>query len=254
MISQHTLAIVSIVGSALNVVGSLYLAYDLLGGEHGPLRTLTRAVTYGVIFGVGFGIALGPLAWADDWCNAWRDARMGTVEGSSRDNENLDSGLKQLRVRFVDSDLAWAPHYLYGKIFGVTFGAFSTIGQIIGYRAGVRPSLDYAPSARPRMTRRLFLAVVIRTIGYGISGYVSSLVAHQRATAMSFGLKVGLLVGAVTAIVTFFLPLIEWRADHMPAKRMGVTGVVLILIGFAMQSVQYWVTSDGSADMKRATG
>src|SRR5260370_42342845 len=60
-IDKHTLALVSIVGSSLDVLGALYLAYDLLGGEHGPLRTLTRGVTYGVLFGVGYGLALGPV-------------------------------------------------------------------------------------------------------------------------------------------------------------------------------------------------
>ena len=28
----------------------------------------------------------------------------------------------------------------------------------------------------------------------------------------------------------------------MPAKRMGIYGVGLILVGFALQSVQYWLT------------
>ena len=58
---KHTLALISILGSSLDVLGALYLAYDLLGGEHGPLRTLTRAVTYAVLFGTGYGIALGPV-------------------------------------------------------------------------------------------------------------------------------------------------------------------------------------------------
>jgi hypothetical protein len=59
MISRHTLAIIGTIGNSLNVVGSLYLAYDLLGGEHGPLWTLSRGVTHGVLFGAGYGIALG---------------------------------------------------------------------------------------------------------------------------------------------------------------------------------------------------
>src|SRR5277367_946571 len=59
-VDKHTLALISIIGSALDVLGALYLAYDLLGGEHGPLRTLTRAVTYGVLFGSGYGLVLGP--------------------------------------------------------------------------------------------------------------------------------------------------------------------------------------------------
>lgn len=57
--NHHTVAAVSIAGSCLDVLGSLYLAYDLLGGQHGPLRLLTRAVTYSIIFGVGYGIGLG---------------------------------------------------------------------------------------------------------------------------------------------------------------------------------------------------
>src|SRR5436189_452473 len=60
-IDRHTLALISIIGSSLDMLGALYLAYDLLGGEHGPLRTLTRGVTYGVLFGTGYGLALGPV-------------------------------------------------------------------------------------------------------------------------------------------------------------------------------------------------
>src|SRR5438552_11215141 len=56
---HHTVAAVSIAGTCLDVLGSLYLAYDLLGGQHGPLRVLTRAVTYSVVFGIGYGLGLG---------------------------------------------------------------------------------------------------------------------------------------------------------------------------------------------------
>src|SRR5947199_1845011 len=56
---HHIVAAVSITGTCLDVLGSLYLAYDLLGGQHGPLRLLTRAVTYTIVFGIGYGIGLG---------------------------------------------------------------------------------------------------------------------------------------------------------------------------------------------------
>src|SRR5579862_8461313 len=58
---KHALALISIAGSSLDVLGALYLAYDLLGGEHGPLRTLTRGVTYGALFGSAYGLAFGPV-------------------------------------------------------------------------------------------------------------------------------------------------------------------------------------------------
>ena len=48
---QHIVAAVSITSTCLDVLGSLYLAYDLLGGQHGPLRLLTRAVRYSIVFG-----------------------------------------------------------------------------------------------------------------------------------------------------------------------------------------------------------
>src|SRR6266480_3997220 len=56
---HHTVAAVSITGTCLDVLGSLYLAYDLLGGQHGPLRLLTRTVTYSIVFGIGYGLGLG---------------------------------------------------------------------------------------------------------------------------------------------------------------------------------------------------
>src|SRR5882757_6446102 len=56
---HHTVAAVSITGTCLDVLGSLYLAYDLLGGPNGPLRLLTRAVTYSIVFGIGYGFGLG---------------------------------------------------------------------------------------------------------------------------------------------------------------------------------------------------
>src|ERR1700689_4533364 len=56
---HHTVALVSLSGICLDVLGGLYLAYDLLGGQHGPLRLLTRVVTYSVVFGIGYGLGPG---------------------------------------------------------------------------------------------------------------------------------------------------------------------------------------------------
>ena len=79
-----------------------------------------------------------------------------------------------------------------------------------------------------------------RTIGYIAAGYVSALVA-QRASALSVGVKTGLVIGVVTVLANACMPFIEWSADHVPEKRMGAFGLGLILIGFALQSVQYWL-------------
>jgi hypothetical protein len=66
-------------------------------------------------------------------------------------------------------------------------------------------------------------------------------VAGQSQHAIAVGLKTGLVIGLVTAVGGSCTPFVEWMADHVPAKRMGVFGVGLILTGFALQSVQYWL-------------
>src|SRR5882724_7647716 len=239
-IDKHTLALISIVGTSLDLLGALYLAYDLLGGEHGPLRTVTRGVTYGVLFGSGYGLGLGPVfglasGVAHGITLSWefsRASRRGPKPGFWYDTA-------MSAIRGVGFGLGAA--YLYGAAFGATFGALSTVGQVLAYQAGIRPTLDYQPATRPRMTKHQFLAVVNRTAGYTVTGYISALIAHQRANALSVGLKAGLVIGLVTAISNACTPFIEWIADHVPEKRMGVFGVGLILVGFALQSVQYWV-------------
>jgi MFS family permease len=92
------------------------------------------------------------------------------------------------------------------------------------------------------LTRRQLLAAINRTVGYAITGYISALLGHQRSKALSFGLEAGLLIGLVTVLSSACIPFVEWMADHVPAKRMGVVGIGLILTGFALQSVQYWFT------------
>jgi hypothetical protein len=239
-IDKHTLALISIIGSFLDVLGALYLAYDLLGGEHGPLRTLTRGVTYGTLFGVGYGLALGPVFGLASGLThgltlAWefsRVSRHGPKPGFWDD-------LAMSAIRGVGFALGAA--HLYGRTFGLTFGALSTVGQVIGYRAGIRPTIDYQPVARPRLTKHQFLAAVNRTVGYAFAGSVSALAAHQRLSALSIGVKAGLAIGVVTALVSACMSAVEWGADHVPEKLMGVFGLGLILVGFALQSVQYWV-------------
>jgi len=236
---KHTLALISIIGSALDVLGALYLAYDLLGGEHGPLRTLTRAVTYGALFGLGYGLALGPVfGLASGVAHGITLAREFSRASRHEPQQGfwLDTAMSAIR----GCGFALGAWYSFGAPFGITFGVFSTAGQAFAYRLGIRPTVDYKPATRPRMTRLQFFGAVNRTVGYAVTGYVSSLVAGQPQHAIAVGLKVGLDIGIVTAVVGSCTPFVEWEADHVPAKRMGVFGVGLILIGFALQSVQYW--------------
>ena len=239
-IDRHTIALLSIIGTFLDVLGGLYLAYELLGGEHGPLRTLTRAVTYGTLFGVGYGLALGPVfgvvsGLAHGITLGWEYARAARHAAPS--GFWLDTAMSAIR----GGGFGLGAAYLFGGPFGITFGVLSTAGQVIAYRLGIRPTLNYKPASRPRLTWLLLLAAANRMVGYTATGYVSSLVAQQPQHAVAVGLKAGLVIGIVTALVGPLTPFIEWRADHVPERRMGVFGIGLMLIGFTFQSVQYWV-------------
>jgi hypothetical protein len=238
-IDKHVVALISIIGSTLDVLGALYLAYDLLGGEHGPLRTLTRAVTYGTIFGTGYGLALGPVfglatGLAHGITLAWEYSRASRHEPDP--GFWLDTAMSAIR----GCGFAVGAAYSFGAPFGIAFGVLSTLGQAIAYRIGIRPTVDYKPAKRPRFTRFQLLAAANRTVGYAVTGYVASLVAQNPQHALEVGLKAGLAIGVVTALAGSFTPFVEWTADHVPEKRMGVFGVGLILIGFALQSTQYW--------------
>ncbi len=239
-IDKHTLALISIIGSSLDVLGALYLTYDLLGGEHGPLRTLTRAVTYGVLFGTGYGLVLGPIFGLAS------GAAHGITLG--REFSHISRNLPKPGVGYDFSmslirgmGFGIGAGYLYGPKFGLAFGAMSAVAQTIAYQFGIRPTLDYQPQKKLRLTRTQMLAVVNRTVGYAVGAYLCARIFHQPADALVAALKLGITMGVITTIFGSCTSFVEWIADTVPEKRMGVFGIGLILIGFLLQSVQYWV-------------
>jgi hypothetical protein len=239
-VNHHTVAAVSITGTCLDLLGSLYLAYDLLGGQHGPLRLLTRAVTYSVVFGIGYGLGLG----------LFFGLASGIATGItlaielSRAARGLDhyswpwEGLfSAIRAFAFGAGL----YKIVGFGFAIAFAILVTCGQVFAYSRGMRPALDYAASRRPRLTRRHFWGIVTRTVGYMISALICSAFIHHVDHPWVFAIRVGLVTGIVTGVGTTFNPYIEYYADNLPERWLGVFGVGLILCGFTLQSVQYWL-------------
>src|SRR6266478_5132734 len=187
---HHTVAAISITGTCLDVLGSLYLAYDLLGGQHGPLRLLTRAVTYSVVFGIGYGLGLGLF--------------FGIASGIAT-GITLSIEFNRAARRLDHYSLPWEG--LFSAIRGVAFGAglyrilgfgfaiafaiLITAGQVLAYSRGMRPATDYAASRRPRLTRRQFWGTVIRAVGYMVTALVCSVLAHRVEHGLSFAIRVG---------------------------------------------------------------
>jgi hypothetical protein len=237
---HHTLAAVSIAGTSLDVLGSLYLAYDLLGGQHGPLRLLTRAVTYSIVFGVGYGVGLGlffglasGIATGITLSIEFNRAARGLTHYSLF-SEAVFSAIRGLAF-------GAGLYRTLGLRFAVAFAALITFGQVMAYSRDMRPATDYVANRRPRLTRRQFWGTVVRTIGYTATALICSVLVHHVDHAWPFALRVGLVTGIVTAVGITVNPYIEYYADNLPERRLGAFGIGLILCGFAMQSFQYWL-------------
>jgi hypothetical protein len=239
-VDHHTVAVVSITGTCLDVLGSLYLAYDLLGGQHGPLRLLTRAVTYSVVFGIGYGLGLG----------LFFGLASGIAAGVTLSIEfsRAARGLDHYSLRWeglFSAIRAFAfgagLYRILGFRFAIAFAILVTVGQVFAYSHGMRPAMDYAASRRPRLTRRQLWGVVIRTVGFTVTALICSAFIHHVDHAWSFAIRVGLVTGIVTGVGSALYPYIEYYADNLPERRLGVFGIGLMLCGFALQSFQYWL-------------
>jgi len=239
-VDHHTVAVVSITGTCLDVLGSLYLAYDLLGGQHGPLRLLTRAVTYSVVFGIGYGLGLGlffglasGIATGITLSIEFSRASRG-LDHYSLPWEGLFSAIRGFAF-------GAGLYRILGFGFAIAFAILITAGQVFAYSRGMRPAMDYGASRRPRLTRRQFWATVIRTIGYMVSALICSAFIHHVDHAWLFAIRVGLVTGIVTGVGGSINPYIEYYADNLPERWLGAFGIGLIFFGFALQSVQYWL-------------
>jgi hypothetical protein len=240
MIDKHTLAIVNIVGGSFDMLGSLYLAYDLLGGKHGPLRLLTRMVTYSIFFGIGYGIGLG----------LFFGLASGIATGitlsiefnrASRGLDHYSLPWEALFSAIRGFAFGAGLYRILGLEFALVFAVLITAGQIFAYSRGMRPAIDYAASRRPRLTRRQFWGTVIRTVSYIATALVCSALVHRVDHVWSFATRVGLVTGLVTGVGAAVYPYIEYYADNLPERRLGALGIGLMLCGFTLQSLQYWL-------------
>jgi len=239
-VDHHSVAAVSITGTCLDVLGSLYLAYDLLGGQHGPLRLLTRAVTYSIVFGMGYGLGLGLFFGLFSGIAAGITLSI-EFNRAARGLHHYSLPWEALFSAIRGFGFGAGLYRTLGFEFAIAFAILITAGQVFAYSRGMRPALDYGASRRPRLTRRQFRGTVIRTVGYMATALICSAFIHHVDHAWSFAIRVGLVTGIVTGVGITVNPYIEYYADNLPERRLGAFGIGLILCGFALQSIQYWL-------------
>jgi hypothetical protein len=238
---HHTVASISIAGSCLDVLGSLYLAYDLLGGPHGPLRLLTRIVTYSILFGIGYGLGLGLIFGVASGLATGLTVSIELNRMSKRqDHYSLPWELLFAAIRAAAFSAALYPQV--GVRFASLYAILLTGGQVVAYMRGVRPALVYSvTSRRPIFKRLLISSTLLRAAGYIAAALLCSAVVRHLEHPWLFALRLGGVTGLVTGVGMAFSPYVEFYADHLPQRRMGVVGIALMFCGFAMQSVQYWL-------------
>jgi hypothetical protein len=243
-LSTRVLAWFAFAGTLCDMLGGLYLGYDLLGGRHGPLGLATRALTYCLFFGLCYGATLGwmfgmiagvglGLIIAAEY---YRVARQQRLYGSSPLNNPPFFGVAR---GLVFGTAAWAAH---GRAFGLAFGAAAALGQYIVYALHYSPSYDYRSDSKPVIGRRRVESAAMRGLGVGLAGAFAGWAAPADWITTWFGLRIGVVTGTVAFVFATFSPQVEWWVDNLPDRAAITGGVSLVILGFALQSVQYLAT------------
>ena len=193
---------------------------------------LVFGIEYGLGLGLFFGLASGIAAGITLSIEFNRAAR--GLEHYSLPWEGLFSAIRGFAF-------GAGLYRILGIRFAIAFAILITLGQIFAYSRGMRPGMDYGASRRPRFTRRQFWGRVNRTVGFTATALICSAFIRHVDHAWSFAIHMGLVTGIGTAVGAMINPYIEYYADNLPQRRLGVFGIGLIHCGFAMQSLQYWL-------------
>jgi hypothetical protein len=239
-LDAHQVALIDLAGIALNAFGTLYLAYDLLGGEAGPLRIVTRALTYGLLFALSYGIFLG--------------ARFGLVAALG-----LGGALAvELPSALGKKELSKTRHVVLAAVRGLSLGlgvaltfdwkmglviaVVATIALAISYFAGFAPShsarsLDRLPK---HFHRTQLLASLVRGLIYLLAGFCGGLLFGDLRRGVRIGGLLALVVAITSAATSVMSPYVEVWATELPPKRMGFYGILMMIAGSLVQTIQYW--------------
>lgn len=236
----HVADALNLAGLVVSTLGALYVTYDLLGGRQGPLRWLTRAISYAVVFGLGygavlglaFGLVAGPLLATILALEFRRVAiHRAHVHGLDYQQRTLLFGA----ARGVSLGLASAVKW--DVRFGACFGLLSAVALMAVYTLRLSPSQILRISVKPVLTPDMAAATVAWGLAIGAAGAASAWLSPEVGLSPLKGAGIGLLSTVVSTAVGSFAPSVEWWADNLPARRLGVCGVILGLFGFMVLAI-----------------
>jgi hypothetical protein len=279
VVDHHVLAAVLLVGMGLDLPGGLYLAYDLLGQPSGPLRRFTALFTnlligvpggaagfvavffvvnwlspniidaygYDQIFGGllglgiggGIGISLGyalnvPRARAYVHRSQGRRLLNAIIAGSITGAigvgyyalivfQRMSFSLALVEAIFIS--VIW--NFITGWLF-----ARLLLRRLSPALGDSKPAVDYGGIS---VGLTWIGTIVIFAIGGYSVAFGPSIVGVE---AFAIG---GGIIALVAAFTLATIQRIEWNVAHLPERTLGYFGLALVLMGFLIQSLQYFV-------------
>ena len=183
--------ILSLTGVILNGLGGLYLAYELLGGKNGPLRTIAKSVSYGVMFGSAYGLTLG--VWFG-LAGLLASGPTLSLEIGRRNFSDAHPFFGALAFGLLRAASFGAAGWLArDSQFGINFGIFSAIGFVASYLIVGLPPAEMN-SGHPRIDKAVLQRALFRGASIGLAAVLSGAI-HKEHHALSYGVEVGLVTG-----------------------------------------------------------
>lgn len=232
---DHLGAVITVIGMTCDVMGGLYLAYDLLGGENGPLCLVTKIVNYSalmililtfpmglkfaLIAGFGLGAALG--------------LHLDRAGKNLPDTNKFLLSLAVIRSVALGLAILTSGNYELALLVAIVVLFLSMVLP----KLGLSPAAIYHSAAVPKLrVRQLFVAVFIGFLALTLSVLTVSISGGDQSV-MNYAIKFGIAFIFTMIIVTTISPTIEYYSDHLPPKAFGTGGVILFLVGFFIQAI-----------------
>lgn len=231
----HTSATISLIGMLFDSVGGLYLAYDLLGGEKGPLSTFTRVVTYSLIIGLAYGLSMGVRfgLLAGIGLGAALGLHLDRIGRGQKDTRLFKLFLASLRAGGLGGAVLTLGHpFAALAVAGMVF-----TGSLVLPVFNISPALLIESSKRPSINRKK----IGLALAFGSMAAFADLIligcGYNSGPLILLLLRLSCTVVMVTLFVATISPVIEWFADHVQPRVLGYVGAIMFIIGFVIQAM-----------------
>ncbi len=243
---QHWDAWCNLIGSLLGLLGGFFLAYDIIGGENGPLAGMTRSVTYMVIFGFGYTASLG-LRFGLIACLG-----MGVLLGtefylaSRRPKAARNKPQPRPVVLAIGIGRSFFVSLAFGAITDLKVALLLFPLQSILISAlnlwGFAPADIRIHSSRLMdQYHRIFWASLTRGLSSWFACYLAEQGVGENFVTIGPPWRFGLAIGGTSLLVGFFAPWVEYWVERMSQRWLAAIGVFLIILGFLLQALPNWV-------------